>query len=284
MHIALLIIMFSSIIATQLGIDGTVLIAQGDKKRFIEAKGIGGITYKHDLGFYIGCKNFRLLTFSDNTPMEYESDLFISDEQNNIIKSQTVRVNNPLTYNGYTFYQSTFREMPESNKSLVIIVKNNKNKIDKKYTIRLNETINLDENYSFYISEFYEDFAGLGEAIKINIESVDEKTFFHVFRRYPEYDYKVRSDEYNFIFLASNNQYATGLSIGKVPGISFIFVGFFILIIGLYLCFFRMPIRYFARIVKEENLFIVDFAAQPFRNHNLTKKSFFSKVSFIDKE
>ena len=38
-HIALLIIMFSSIIATQLGIDGTVLIAQGDKKRFIEEIG-----------------------------------------------------------------------------------------------------------------------------------------------------------------------------------------------------------------------------------------------------
>lgn len=283
-HIALLIIMFSSIIATQLGVDATVLIKEGDKKRFVEAKGVGGITYKHDLGFYIGCKDFRLLTFSDNTPMEYESDLFIADEQNNIIKSQTVRVNNPLSYNGYTFYQSTFREIPQSNKSIIIVVKDVENKSDKKYTVDLNQIVKLNDNYSFFVGEFYEDFAGLGEAIRINIDKSGEKTFFHIFRRYPEYDYKVREDEYNFTFLATDNQYASGLSIGKVPGVSFIFLGFFILLIGLYLCFFRMPIRYFARITKKDDIFMIDVAAQAFRNQDLAKKCFLNKVSLIHKE
>ncbi len=108
-HIALLIVMFSSIYATQNGVDGHVQIEEGKMARFVSARGASGITYNYDLGFYIGCDDFRLSTFVDNSPMEFESDLYISPDRSQKIVQKTVRVNEPLTYAGFTFYQSSYR-------------------------------------------------------------------------------------------------------------------------------------------------------------------------------
>ena len=276
-HIALLIIMFSSIIATQTGVDGNVLITEGEQKRFIEAKGIGGILYNYDLGFYVGCQDFRLLTFADNTPMEYESDLIIRDLSGNELVKQTVRVNNPLTYNNYTFYQSTFRQISSAEKSINILVKNKKN-FSELYTLNLNQSFSLPNNKTASITKVYEDFAGLGEAVRIDIDNNNQKTFFHIFRKYPEFDEQVRADEYSFVFLNTDHVYATGLSVGKMPGISVIFSGFFLLLIGLYMCFFKSPTRYFARISKSDNGFRIYLASQAFRNQNLAKSDFIKRA------
>lgn len=276
-HIALLVIMFSSIIATQTGIDGNVLIQEGEQKRFIEAKGIGGILYNYDLGFYVFCKDFRLLTFADNTPMEYESDLIIKDLDGNELAKQTVRVNNPLNYNNYTFYQSTFRKISNTEKSINILIKNKKN-FSEIYSIDLNQKFSLPNKKIATVTKVYEDFAGLGEAIRIDIDNNNQKTFFHVFRKYPEFDEQVRDDEYNFILLGADHVYATGLSVSKMPGISVIFSGFFLLLIGLYMCFFKSPTRYFARISKSDNGFRIDLALQAFRNQNLAKSDFIKRA------
>ena len=56
--------------------------------------------------------------------MEYESDLIIKDLDGNELAKQTVRVNNPLNYNNYTFYQSTFRKISNTEKSINILIKN----------------------------------------------------------------------------------------------------------------------------------------------------------------
>lgn len=278
-HIALLIIMFSSIYATQNGVDGHVLIEEGKMARFITAKGAGGVNYTYDLGFYVGCEDFRLRTFVDNSPMEFESDLYISD---NGIKSheQTVRVNEPLSYAGFTFYQSSYR--PIISEKMVRIEVTDLLGKKEHFHIKLNSPIKLASGEVLLVEKIYDDFAGLGQAIRIKETLADSSTYFHVFRRYPQYD-EVRKAGFKVTFIDIDQEYATGLSVGKVPGISIIFSGFLLLVLGLYLCFFMHPIRFFARIEKRGEIYEVWLAAQGFRHQNIVKEIFFKQIETFSK-
>lgn len=281
-HIALLIIMFSSIYATQNGVDGHVLIEEGKKTRFITAKGAGGVTYTHDLGFYIGCKDFRLRTFVDNSPMEYESDLFIENSKFQPVSHKTVRVNEPLSYLGYTFYQSSFK--PVISEKVVEIEISDNAQFKERRRLRLGEEFLLPDGERIIPEKIYEDFAGLGQALRIQKKHLDSSsTYFHIFRRYPEFDRNIRNDTFAVAFLEADQQYATGLSIGNVPGISIIFSGFLILLVGLYLCFFTSPVRYFARIDSGQNIRVL-LAAQGFRNLTSVREDFARRINSLHEE
>lgn len=279
-HISLLIVMFSSIYATQNGVDGHVLIEEGKMARFITARGASGVSYSYDLGFYVGCDDFRLRTFVDNSPMEFESDLYISRDRDEKIHKKTVRVNEPLNHDGFTFYQSSFR--PMISEKLVEIEVLNHDGYQQKHRVKLNTPIKLPNQEVLLVEKLYEDFAGLGQAIRL-VKTNDKggTTYFHIFRRYKDYDRAVRADEFFVNFLDADQKYATGLSVGKVPGISVIFFGFLLLTVGLYMCFFMTPIRWFARIVTVDGQVRVWLAASGFRMQNTVKEIFTKKIETI---
>ncbi len=278
-HIALLIIMFSSIYATQNGVDGHVLIEEGKMARFITARGASGVSYTYDLGFYVGCDDFRLRTFVDNSPMEFESDLFVSLDRNEKLLKKTVRVNEPLSYAGFTFYQSSYRPLI-SERTVEVEVKF-KDADATRHRIKLNEPISLKNGETLVVEKIYDDFAGLGQAVRVAKKSDNDATYFHIFRRFQDYDQVVRNDDFDIRFLDADQLYATGLSIGKVPGIEVIFGGFLLLLVGLYLCFFTTPMRYFARIEKSEGGYTVWLALSGFRMPQVAKEVFHKKLESI---
>lgn len=277
-HIALLIVMYSAIYATQNGVDGHVMIEEGERTRFITAKGAGGVTYTYDLGFYIGCDDFRLSTFLDNSPMEFESDLNICLNPDEPIIRQTVRVNEPLSYAGFTFYQSSFR--PVVSEKIVDLAFTDAQGFYERHKVKLNKEIILPSGDKIIPQKLFDDFAGLGEALRVAKISADgQSTYFHIFRKYPDYDQQVRADKNHIVFLGTDQKYATGLSIGKVPGVSSIFMGFLLFLVGLYMCFFMTPARYFARVDKISDGLKVTLAAQGFRHLVSLKQEFDSKTS-----
>lgn len=281
-HIALLVVMYSSIYTTQNGINAHVLVEEGKKTRFVNAKGAGGISYVYDLGFYIGCDDFRLRTFVDNSPMEFESDLFVSTQEKERVLSKTVRVNEPLSFAGFTFYQSSFRPVISEKVVLLSIQTDGKK---ERHRARLNTEIVLPTEEVLIPEKLYDDFAGLGQALRLSKKSPDgTSTFFHIFRQYPDYDREVRDDAFDVTLLESDQRYATGLSIGYVPGISVIFSGFLLFLFGVFMCFFMTPTRYFARIDRRNDGFWVVVAAQGYRHPQQVRAEFELKTRTFNKE
>ena len=277
-HIALLIVMYSAIYATQNGVDGHVMIEEGERTRFITAKGAGGVTYTYDLGFYIGCDDFRLSTFLDNSPMEFESDLNICLNPGDPIARQTVRVNEPLSYAGFTFYQSSFR--PVVSEKIVELAVGDTQGFYERHRLKLHNPIVLPNGDKIIPEKLFDDFAGLGEALRVAKHSPDgQSTYFHVFRKYPHYDQQVRADKNYVVFLGTDQKYATGLSVGKVPGVSSIFSGFLLFLVGLYMCFFMTPVRYFARLESTPEGLKIVMAAQGFRHLVSVKQDFEKRTS-----
>ncbi|MEI6790152.1 MAG: cytochrome c biogenesis protein ResB [Myxococcaceae bacterium] len=243
-HTALLCIMFGSIIATQAGVDGMMLIPEGGFEHLVSAKGPGNTLYSHDLGFAVSCTDFRLKTYTDGSPMAYESDLAIFDKNNlkTPIITKTIRVNDPLEYQGYTFYQASYQAL-DGEKRVNLKIGPHGGDL-KHYLVKPGEKIG-----EITPTEIYEDYGGFGSAVQIK----QGDTHFVVFRKHPDFDSQVRRGNLDIIFQGFDEPYATGISVGKVPCVSLVFFGFVIMFIGLYMAFCMNQRRYYAKITPQDD-------------------------------
>ena len=176
--------------------------------------------------------------------MAYESDLAIFDKNNfsTPVITKTIRVNDPLEYKGYTFYQASYQAL-EGDKRLNLKIGPHGGPL-KNYQVKPGEKIG-----ELIPTEAYEDYAGLGSAVLIK----QGETEFVVFRKYPEFDSQVRRGNLDIVYAGFDEPYATGISVGKVPCISFVFSGFVLMFFGLFMAFGMNQRRYYAKITPLED-------------------------------
>jgi len=247
-HTALLFIFFGSIVSSNLGIEATIAIEEKKVADSVFAKGPGGLLYNYTLpNFSVQCDEFRIKKFIDNSPMEYESDLSIIKD-GKVLLSKTIRVNDPLTYDGFTFYQASYQEL---NTAPALQLKINRGQNSEKIRLAFNKNHSIDESVSIKALDYLENFAGLGPALQLELTQNKQSTSFFIFRRYPDFDAQVRDKQLNFVLEDIYGNYATGLSIRKSPWLSVAFAGFFLFVVGLFMAFILNHRHYYAYV---ENL------------------------------
>ena len=92
---------------TLLSFRGNISISEGQQANFILLRIRDGSMVQH-LPFAIELKDFRVEHYTSGQPKSFESDLIIIDKEKNKRFEQTIAVNHPLYYRGYTIYQATF--------------------------------------------------------------------------------------------------------------------------------------------------------------------------------
>ena len=248
-HIALLTIMASSIATTSFGIDGMMMVTEGRNARLVRVWGPGRLPYTHDLGFEVRCDDFRLKTFIDGAPMEFESDLAIYDSAApvNPVLRKTIQVNDPLEYKGYTFYQASYNPIPGDQLVQLDIGLRGGQRLT--YTSAIGERVTMPDGTAFVPVEIIPEFAGLGSAVRVQqFYPTGKNTSFVVFRSYPDFDRDVRRDTYDVQFRGFDQQYATGIQVGRTPYVQVVFGGFFLMFFGMFMAFFMSHRRYWARL------------------------------------
>lgn len=252
-HTALLLMMFGSIVATNWGVDGLMMIEEGEKSRIVRARGPGGMPYFYDLGFDVRCRDFRFKSFVDGSPLAFESDLVIEDPRAGTqrIPAQTVRVNQPLHYNGYTFYQSSYQML--EGQEIVHLGLAWHGESPKSYRTLMGSAVRLGPQTVVTPLLAVEDYGGLGPALKVEEIHKGKSNTFFVFRSYPDFDFKVRRGPVDVFYRGMDGRYATGISVGYVPGISAVFFGFVLMVIGLWMAFAMSHRLYYARAAKRED-------------------------------
>ncbi len=86
---------------------GNVSISEGQKSNFALLRIRDGSMVQY-LPFAIELKDFRVEHYDSGAPKSFESDLVIIDKEKDVRFEQTIAVNHPLYYRGYTIYQATF--------------------------------------------------------------------------------------------------------------------------------------------------------------------------------
>ena len=101
-HLSLLVIFLGAIIGNILGFNGYTAVREGGKTSTYFAN-----EKESNLGFQVALRKFEIGHDVRHNPTSYKSDLQVY-EGSKLVAQKTIDVNHPLTYKGVSFYQSDY--------------------------------------------------------------------------------------------------------------------------------------------------------------------------------
>jgi cytochrome c biogenesis protein len=236
-HTSVLLMVVGGLIGSIFGFDGYVNIPEGES--------IGKITLTNqnvekDLGFLIRCNKFSMTLYDSGMPKEYRSSLTILKGDRELV-TKDIRVNDPLTFEGVSIFQSSYGKLPGKSFTVNFTEKDSEIEYEKKAS--LGEEIPMPGNSgTLIVEDFKTSFPFRG----INLENIflcrlinESGETEHIILPvdFPRFD-KMRGGK--FIISISDAQYGyyTGLQVSHDPGVPVVYAGFLLMIIGCYVTFF----------------------------------------------
>lgn len=243
-HTGLLLILIGGFIGMRYGFEGQIKLRKGTASDlFFDERGRGKA---QPLGFTIRCNDVWMERYPDGSPKAYYSDLDVI-ENGQVVKSKTIRVNDPLGYKGIHFYQATYGTEPVPKQAIVTLAVTERSsgeqfamKVPFQHRTPLPSggghftIIDYRPNFQVPVAE---EMHELGQAVHVSVESDEEEKNFWIFERLPGFDGDVRKGTFAFVLQAFDVDYDavpfTGLAVASNPGIPIIWTGSAILLLGL---------------------------------------------------
>jgi cytochrome c biogenesis protein len=235
-HLSILLIFLGGIIGSFFGYKGYVNLLEGDTLTQLQTRS-GKIK---TLNFQVRCNAFDVEFYNTGEPKDYRSDLSVLRNNREIIR-KTIRVNDPLTIEGITFFQSSYGALPE--KATIEAV-------NMDGSIRGDATAFFGRRTAVHgiadiiePADYQEHFilpSGMdaGPALGINVyPQKGSPRGVWLLQNYPQYD-KMRSNDYYFRIKMMKIREYTGLQVNKDPGEFLVWTGSVILILGVMIAFF----------------------------------------------
>lgn len=108
-HLSILIILAGAVVGKIWGVQGELQLPEGETQYKLSRSNPNG---QEDLGFGVRLDRFVVEFYPNGTPKEFRSDLtFLPLGQEPVAAS--CRVNDPVTFGKFTFYQSTYQTWPQ---------------------------------------------------------------------------------------------------------------------------------------------------------------------------
>ncbi len=254
-HTSILVIFLGAIIGSLAGFKGSVLIPETMERNRIILYGSGEAK---ELGFSVRCNSFVIEFYPNGMPKEYTSSLTIIENGKDIL-TRKIEVNDPLTYHGITFYQSSY----EAYQDFVITVKVTASGKQQDFVVPFQkQEIWKDEGLKF----------GIINAKAIGQSMVSAKLWFSDGSASPTLDWinggeqlpiKTERGEY---LVSVKQMYATGLQVAHDPGVWWVYIGCGLMLFGLCVAFFMSHRRLWLLISPTNNGSQVLFAGSANKN------------------
>ncbi len=225
-HASILVIFLGAIIGYLGGFKGSVMVPETmerDKVFLFGGKGV------EELDFAVRANNFRIEFYPNGMPKEYTSSLTVLEDGKEVL-TKIIEVNDPLTYKGITFYQSSY----EPYQDFVISV-SSPSGAESTFIVPFQQQESWeDENLTFGVINakvlgqsivssklWFSD----GEADPVSLW-IDDGAEITIERPLGTYT------------VSAKQMYATGLQVAKDPGVWWVYIGFTMMLFGLYVAFF----------------------------------------------
>ena len=275
-HLSVLIILIGGIVGSLFGFEAYVNIAEGDTANTVALR--QKMTPKK-LGFSIRCEKFVVEFYKSGAPREFRSDLtFLSGDK--VLLQGSLRVNHPITFNGITFYQSSYGTMP--GKVHLRIAKSGDNPESLTLDAEQGNPVPLPgDGAQFEVLQVDNNLKGMmGPAAMISVkpEQGDEVKFW-VFqrletlkKRFPGAMFRApilnpsSYKPYTFFLEKLENRYYTGLQVARDPGVSLVWLGCFVMVGGFFVTFFTSHRRVWVRVSKSNGKTRISVAGSANKN------------------
>ena len=241
-HASILVIFIGAIIGELYGFKGSVMLPETQAtNRFFET----GTGNSIDLGFTVRCDRFDIEFYESGMPKAYKSQLTVF-ENNTVTMEKEIVVNDPLTYKGITFYQSSYQGYQD----FLLTVTDQETGNAQTVSLPFQEQQDL-VSHQARIGVINAEAMGqtitrmkvwfkdeLGPASTFWINSGEQVTIERPGKKYT---------------VAGKQMYATGLQIAKDPGVWVVYLGCAMMILGLFVAFFLSHKRIWILLTKEGN-------------------------------
>ncbi len=293
-HFSILIILAGAVIGVFFGFKGHLNLPEGS---------VSDVAYTNSgktvpLGFDIKCNNFDVEFYGrSDMPKEYRSWLTVIKNGREVLKKSIV-VNDPLTYEGITFYQANYGLMSERLGSGIFIFRV-VSRDGKTYdlNLRLGNTFEIPEtNISGKIIDFSpalkitdngQVFTYTNQmnnpAVYIDFsESGKHKYSGWLLKRYPETWQLPEGPRVEFIDYWGVE--FTGLQVRRDPGVWVVYLGCCTISIGLFIALFISHRKIWVRVVEEKNNTKVTIGATANKNRAAFEKKIDKIISLLSKK
>ncbi|HMK49680.1 MAG TPA: cytochrome c biogenesis protein ResB [Thermodesulfovibrionales bacterium] len=260
-HFSILIILAGALVGGEFGFKGFMEVGEGT----VSNTAFGG-GKELNLDFYVRCDNFDVEFYGmSDMPKEYRSWLTVIKNGKEVMK-KSITVNDPLTYEGITFYQSSYGLIPNSLGNGIfifsVVSKDGKSSV---LNLRMGDSFQIPgTNVTGKIQNFspalrimngqpftYADMMN-NPAVFIDFTEAGKHLFSGwIFKRNPETwqlpdGNRVEFDNYWGV------EY-TGLQVRKDPGVWVVYLGCILMSIGLFIAFFMSHQKLWVKLVQEKS-------------------------------
>jgi len=239
-HLSILVIFVGAIIGSLVGYKGFVTIVEGTSVNAFEGRN----GQKMPLGFELLCEKFNVEFYPSGSPKEFRSTLTVLENGKPVPGYSKVKVivNEPLTYKGITFYQSSYGQASEGGEHYITVTPRSGGTVEK-LIVREGVATALKDGTTFKVLEatqevrqFAPGFSGPAARIEVTTKGAEPKIFI-AFKNYPEVNAQ-RGDSLIFGYEGTNAKQYTGLQVAKDPGVWVVWLGCTLMVLGIFIAFF----------------------------------------------
>jgi len=275
-HLSVLMILIGGFLGSFLGFEGYVNIVEGEQVDTIHLrKGMASLK----LGFEVRCDEFTVDFYESGAPKEYRSEISFL-VQGREVEKRSLLVNHPVEFRGVTFYQSSYGTVPGKKARLTLSRSASETK-EATLEVELGKPVELPgKEGAFRIADIRGDFMRMGPAVLISVRSNQgHEVQFWVFKeheaiknRFPgimDQFPKLNASAfkpYTFHLNAMDSKFYTGLQANRDPGVPFVWLGCFIMVVGFFVTFFASHRRIWVRVSREDEGVRVSVAGNANRN------------------
>jgi len=249
-HTSIVVIFIGALLGSFFGYKGYIQIPEGMWVDTVYTRSDKPIK----LDFGLKLEKFSVTFYDTGAPKEFKSMLTVLENGQPVpgLTNRPTIVNDPLTYKGITFYQSSYGPAEEGG-TYYFSVRERKGGVPVKLTVRQGETVQLPGGGTMHVLEATRDVRPFmpqftGPAARIEVHAPGGKTdAFIVLRNYPNLD-EQRGEPLIFTYDGADEKFFTGLQVAKDPGVWVVWIGCSIMVIGICMAFFMSHKRVWVRV------------------------------------
>lgn len=251
-HLSIIIIFIGALIGSFFGYKGMVNIVEGESVDTVFTPKEKPIK----LDFAVRCEKFSVTYYNTGAPKEFKSILTVLENGKPVPGYENIPtiVNDPLTYKGITFYQSSYGQAGEGAAYHFNLLRRGAGGEGVHLDLKKGEAANLGGGATLEVLEatqdvrqFMPEFSGPAAKVKLTTPGKGPESFI-VFKNHPEIE-EQRGGAMVIRYEGADEKLYTGLQVAKDPGVWVVWFGCALMVVGICMAFFMSHKRVWIRIV-----------------------------------
>lgn len=234
-HLSLLLILLGGLVGNFWGLDGRLLVLEGQQANAFVIKD----NSEHPLNFDVRLDRFQVQYYRQGIPAEFRSDLTFFQNGREVQRA-VCRVNEPVTFGGLTFYQSSYGVQPEGRVKLKVCQGQDCHVVEAS----LRQGLNLPGGQAqMMVVRLDGNLQGMGPAVQVAYKSgPGHPVVFWVSQQHPELAAIQDSAFYQpgpqrFTVEALPFKFYSVFQVRRDPGVWWVYAGFALCLPGFFLAF-----------------------------------------------